>query len=129
MSRHRIASRVAAAPTGAYSPAIESGHHVFVSSQYGVTSSGILAGDSFAEQARSAIGNLQAQLTAGGLRLDAVVKLTVYVTDLADEVALDTIVEEAFAAPLPARSVVQVAGLPLGARIGIEAIAERYSTW
>ena len=69
--------------------------------------------------------NLSAVLRAGGLGLDDVVKCTVFLTDMADFDAMNTVYAEFFAEPYPARTTIAVAGLPLGARIEMEMVASR----
>jgi 2-iminobutanoate/2-iminopropanoate deaminase len=64
-------------------------------------------------------------LAAAGLGMDDVVKTTLFLVDLADGPAVNAAYGEAFRAPHPARSTVQVSALPAGARIEIEAIAAR----
>jgi 2-iminobutanoate/2-iminopropanoate deaminase len=69
------------------------------------------------------LANLSAVLCAAGSGLDRVVKTTVFLADMADFQAMNSIYAEAFAGHRPARSTVQVAALPLGARVEIEAVA------
>jgi 2-iminobutanoate/2-iminopropanoate deaminase len=69
------------------------------------------------------LANLSAVLREAGSGLDHVVKTTVFLADLADFQVMNAIYAEAFGAHRPARSTVQVAALPLGARVEIEAVA------
>jgi reactive intermediate/imine deaminase len=85
-------------------------------------SGAIVAGD-FAAQARRVLDNLSAVVGAAGLSMADVVRTTIYLTDLADFAVLNEIYAEYFAAPFPARSTVQVAALPRGARVEIDAMA------
>ena len=87
-----------------------------------IPSGGGLAPDTVA-QARQALANLRAVLDAAGCGLDAVVKTTVFLTDLADFAAVNAVYAEAFGAHRPARACVQVAALPKGGKVEIEAVA------
>ena len=74
-------------------------------------------------QARQVFTNLQAVLAAAGRTLDDVVKVNVYLVDMADFSAVNEVYATVFAEPYPARTTVAVAGLPLGARVEIELVA------
>jgi 2-iminobutanoate/2-iminopropanoate deaminase len=116
----------AAAPVGPYSPAVEAGGFVFVSGQISLDAAGDMVGSTAAEQARQALDNLGSLLAATGLDLSAVVKTTIFVTDLAEFAAMNEVYASYFKQPFPARSTVQVAALPhKGAKVEIEAIAAR----
>ena len=67
--------------------------------------------------------NLASVLAEAGLGLDEVVKVNVYLTDMADFAAMNQVYAGVFGEPFPARTTVAVAALPLGARVEIEAIA------
>ena len=69
--------------------------------------------------------NLERVLAAGGLGFDDVVKVNVFLVDMADFAAMNDVYASVFAAPHPARTTVAVAGLPLGARIEVELVAVR----
>jgi 2-iminobutanoate/2-iminopropanoate deaminase len=125
MNKESFAAATAAPPVGPYSPAIGAGGLVFVSGQVGLDSAGKAAGESAAEQARQALANLRALLAAAGLTTDAVVKTTIFLTDMADFAAVNEVYASFFAAPYPARSTVAVAALPGGLRFEIEAVAVR----
>ncbi len=79
--------------------------------------------DDIERAARRALANLEAVLQAGGAALTDVVKVTVYLTDMDDFAAVNSVYGEAFDEPYPARSCVQVARLPLDAPLEIEAVA------
>jgi 2-iminobutanoate/2-iminopropanoate deaminase len=85
--------------------------------------SGELSGTTAADQARRCLDNIGAILEAGGASFGAVVKATVYLTDLAHFASVNEVYAEFFTGELPARSVVLVAALPKGALVAIEAIA------
>ena len=120
-----ITSEAAPKAVGPYSHAVRAGRLLFCSGQIPLdTKTMQLVGTTAAEQAPQALANLRAVLAAAGLGLEHVVKSTVFLTDLAEFKAVNAIYESAFGAHRPARSTVQVAALPLGARIEIEVVAE-----
>jgi 2-iminobutanoate/2-iminopropanoate deaminase len=115
-------------PIGPYSQAIDTGALVFCAGQIGLDpATGALVEGGAAAEAARAIANLEAVLGAVGLGLGAVVKTTLFLVDLADGPAVGAIYAQRFPAPHPARSTVQVAALPAGARVELEAIAARRS--
>lgn len=121
-----IATPEAPAPVGPYSQAIAGGGLLFLAGQIGLDpATGRLVEGGFAAELERVLANLQAVLAADGLGLDDVVKTTVFLADLRDGPALNARYAEAFPAPCPARSTVQVSALPAGARVEIEAIALR----
>jgi len=81
-----------------------------------------LVSDSFEEQAHRVFANLTAVAQASGGSLGDSVKLTVYVTDLANFSVLNDVMTEYLAAPFPARATVEVAALPMGALVEIDAV-------
>ncbi len=100
------------------------GNLVFVSGQTPLDpDSGKIVEGGIPEQTSQCLMNVQAVLEAAGSSLDRVVKTTVFLTDMADFKAMNAVYAEFFPALPPARSTVAVAGLPLGARVEIEAIA------
>jgi 2-iminobutanoate/2-iminopropanoate deaminase len=125
MSRKEpITTDGAPAAIGPYSVAVTAGGLLFASGQLGlVPATGELAAGGVEAQARQALHNLTAVLEAAGLTTDAVVKTTVFLADMADFPAVNAVYAEAFGEPYPARSTVEVAALPKGARVEIEAIA------
>ncbi|PIE51352.1 reactive intermediate/imine deaminase [Candidatus Fermentibacteria bacterium] len=112
----------APAPAGPYSQAIVTGSFVFVSGQLGITSSGELP-ESVTEQAEAALNNMRSVLQAAGARMDDVVKTTVLLADMNDFKAVNKLYADYFTEPFPARVAYQVAALPLGAMVEIEAVA------
>lgn len=109
---------------GPYSQAIRAGHFVFSAGQIGLDPvSGELVSDDVSEQAEQALRNLTAVLAAAGSGLDKVTKTTLFLVDMADFAAVNTVYARHFEAPFPARSTVAVAALPKGARIEVEAVA------
>ena len=126
MSRRPITTTGAPRPVGPYAQAIAAGNLVFCAGQVGLDpESGRLVPGGVVAEATRAIENLAAVLEAAGLGLADVVKTTVYVADLADFAAVNEIYGRFFPAPHPARATVQVAALPAGARVEIDAIAVR----
>lgn len=109
---------------GPYSQATKAGGFVFTSGQIALdpSSGAMIAGGTEAE-ARQVVKNLLAVLEAAGASPDDVVKTTVFLADLGDFALVNGIYAEAFGKSLPARSTVQVAALPKGARVEIEATA------
>lgn len=126
MSRRPIDIPGAPRPVGPYSQAVEAGDLVFCAGQVGLDpSTGRLVPGGTVAELRQALANLEAVLAGAGLGLDAVVKTTLFLVDLADGPAVNALYGETFTAPYPARSTVQVAALPAGARVELEAIAKR----
>ena len=118
-------SAQAPAAVGPYSQAIGYGDLVFLSGQLGLTAEGTLAGEDAAAQARQALANIRALLAAAGLEMKHILKTTVFLTDMNDFAAVNEVYREFFAPPYPARSCVQVAALPRGAKVEIEVVAGR----
>ena len=125
MSKVITASNAPAA-LGPYSHAILAGDTLYTSGQVPlVPETGKLAGESIEEQAVQVLKNLEAVLAAAGMSFANVVKTTVFLTDLADFAAMNAIYAEKFPENPPARSCVQVAKLPAGAKMEMELIAVR----
>jgi 2-iminobutanoate/2-iminopropanoate deaminase len=106
-----------------YCQAIRTGDMVFVSGQVPLDPSGVLVEGGIAEQTRQSLANVAAIVSAAGGSLANVIKTTVYMTDLGEFAAMNAVYAEAFAGHTPARATVQVAALPAGARVEIDAIA------
>ena len=116
----------APAPIGPYNQAVKSGHLIFTSGQIPIdpTTGGIVAGG-IREQTIQVLENLKNVLEEADCTLDDVIKTTVFLADMADFPTLNTLYAEYFGEKnAPARSTVQVAALPKGARVEIEAIAK-----
>lgn len=115
----------APAAVGPYAHAVRAGHLLFCSGQLALDpKTNQMVGATAEEQARQALANVRAVLAAEGLTLANVVKSTLFLTDLSEFKAVNAVYAEAFAGHKPARSTIQVAALPLGARIEIEVVAE-----
>jgi len=109
-----------------YNQAITVGDLVFVAGQLGVAPGGSgMVGDGITEQTEQVMENLAAILDASGSGLANLVKTTVFLTDLGDFAAMNDVYAGHVGERPPARSTVQVAALPSGARVEIEAIAHR----
>jgi len=124
MIRKGISTQRAPGAIGPYSQGVSAGDWVFTSGQLPVDMrTGELETADISLATRYALENVRAILLEAGLDLSNVVKTTVFLTDLADFSAVNTAYAAFFAEAPPARSCVQVAALPKGARIEIEAVA------
>jgi len=124
--QERILTPHAPAPIGPYSQAIRSGDLLFCSGQIPLdpTTGKLIEGDITA-QTHQVVNNIRAVLQAAGLDTNAIVKTTIFLTDMADFPAVNSVYGSMFpteGAP-PARSTVAVAALPLGSRVEIEVTA------
>ena len=107
-----------------YSQAIVAGGLVFVSGQLGLTPDhGEMVGETIQEQTEQVFANLRAILEAAGSGLDRLVKTTVYLADLDDFSGMNEVYAQNVGEQPPARATIEVAALPSGARVEIEAIA------
>ncbi len=118
-----IATSAAPAAIGPYSQAIRAGAFIFCSGQLGLDPATGALREGVAAQTEQALDNLAAVLAAAGAQMSEVVKVTIYLTDLADFATVNTIYGRRFTANPPARAAVQVAALPRGGLIMIEMIA------
>jgi 2-iminobutanoate/2-iminopropanoate deaminase len=124
IQRDVISTDGAPAAAGPYSQAIRAGDLVFTAGQLGLDpSTGEFNGDGVAAQAERAIANLGAILDAAGSGLDRLVKVTVYLAEIADWPAVNEVYARMIPEPFPARSAFAVRDLPKAARIEIEAVA------
>jgi 2-iminobutanoate/2-iminopropanoate deaminase len=121
-----IATDAAPKAIGPYSQAIEMDRLVFTAGQVALDpKSGELMGRTTAEQTEQVFANLKAVLNAAGTGLGNVIKSTVYLLDMADFAQMNEVYAKHFGSHKPARSTVQAAGLPKGARVEIDVIAVR----
>ena len=121
-----ITSPNAPAALGPYSHAVLSGDTLYTSGQIAlIPETGTLAGDTIEVQAEQIFRNLEAVLSAAGMTFANVVKPTVFLTDLDDFAAMNAIYATKFPQNPPARSCVQVAKLPAGAKMEMELIASK----
>ncbi|MEI6308201.1 MAG: RidA family protein [bacterium] len=123
--RCSFASDCTAPPVGPYSPGVEAGGFIFLSGQIPLLPDGALVEGDIQAQVEQSLENLKGLLEQAGLDLKAVVKTTIFLTDMADFPAVNEIYARYFSPPFPARSTVAVLALPKGARVEIEAVALR----
>lgn len=124
MSKQIIYTNAAPAAVGPYSQAVVApvGKMVFLSGQIGlVPETGVMASDQFELQVRQAFANMKAVIEAAGGRLEHIVKLTLFLTDLKQFPVVNTIMAELIPEPFPARSTVGVSSLPKDAQFEVEA--------
>ena len=123
-----ISTTEAPAAIGPYSQGIAAGLLVFCSGQIPLDpATGKLVGDDVSRQTERVLLNIKALLAAEGIGLESVVKTTVFMTDLAKFDEMNIVYGSYFPVHPPARSTIQVAGLPKGANVEIEAIAVKPS--
>lgn len=121
-----ISAAGAPAALGPYSHAVQVGDLLFTSGQVPlVPETSKLVGESIEAQANQVLDNLEQVLKAAGMDFSNVVKTTVFLTDLADFAAVNAIYATRFPSDPPARSCVQVAKLPAGAKMEMELIAAK----
>ncbi|MEK6778142.1 MAG: RidA family protein [Candidatus Deferrimicrobiota bacterium] len=122
--RETVSTVKAPAAIGPYSQAVRSGGFLFCSGQIPIDpATGKMVEGGIEAQTERVLRNLEAVLSAGGSTLESVVKTTVYLTDLADFPAMNAVYGKFFRQDPPARATVQVAKLPAGARVEIDAVA------
>jgi 2-iminobutanoate/2-iminopropanoate deaminase len=125
MTREIVSTNDAPAAVGPYSQGIVTGCYVFTAGQLGIVpGTNEFAGSDIESQTRQALKNVEAVLKAAGSCLEHVVKTTVFLQDMGEFSRMNSVYAEFFPAQPPARSAVQVAALPLGGRVEIEAVAE-----
>lgn len=121
-----ISAPNAPAAIGPYSHAIAVNDFLYTSGQIPLDpSTGKIAGDTIELQTEQVLKNLEAVLTANNMTFANVIKTTVFLTDLADFATVNSIYATRFPSAPPARSCVQVAGLPGGSKIEIELVAHK----
>ncbi len=125
MSRKAI-NAPGAASVGPYSHAVESGETIYFSGQTPIDpKTGKLVEGDVAAQTAQCFKNLFNVLNSAGLTPDDVVKVNVYLTDMDDFSAMNSVYQKQFSSPYPARTTIGINALPLGAKIEIEMIARR----
>lgn len=122
MSRQTIHTDNAPAAVGTYSQAVKVDNTVYVSGQIGLDPKTMTLQEGFDAQAKQVFANIAAICEAAGGSLKDVVKFNVSLTDLGDFAALNELFVANLSEPYPARAAVQVAALPKGAVVEIEAI-------
>ncbi len=123
MSREVITTDQAPAAIGPYSQAVRSGDTVYFSGQIPLDpASGAMVEGGVEAQARRVFDNLKAVCAAAGGELSDIVRVGIYVTDLANFATVNTVMAEYFAKPYPARSTIEVSALPKGALVEVDAV-------
>lgn len=124
MQKEIISTDKAPRALGPYSAAVRMGDIIFTAGQIGIDpESNEMVGDTIEDQTHRALKNLSAVLDAAGSGLDHVVKTTVFLADMGEFQRMNAVYAEYFTDKPPARSAVQAAALPKGARIEIECVA------
>jgi 2-iminobutanoate/2-iminopropanoate deaminase len=123
-TKRAITTDAAPAAIGPYSQAVEIGGVIYLSGQIPLDPNrGRIVEGTIEDETRQVLKNLQSVLAAEGLTTDAIVRTTVYLTNLEDFPRVNQTYAEFFKEPYPARATVQVSALPRGARIEIDAVA------
>jgi len=123
MSRKIISTERAPKAIGTYSQAVQVGDTVYLSGQIPLDPATMqLVGGDIRDQVRRVFDNLVAVAEAAGASLADVVKLNVFLTDLANFPTVNEVMAEYFSEPYPARAAVGVAALPKGAEVEMDAI-------
>lgn len=120
-----VGTKDAPLPSGPYSQAVISGDKVFVSGQIPADPAGGTVPDGTEDQIRIALKNLSSVLSAAGVGKGCVLQVTVYLTDMNDFALMNSVFEETFDTPYPARTCIGVSSLPKGVRIMADAVGER----
>ncbi|HEX8831126.1 MAG TPA: Rid family detoxifying hydrolase [Longimicrobium sp.] len=124
MPREAIISDKLPPSVGPFSPGVRAGELIFLSGQVGTDpTTGKLVHGGVAEQTEQAIHNLATVLEAAGRTLNDVVRVGVYLTDMANFPAMNEVYAHHFTQPFPARTTIGVAALPLGALVEIDLVA------
>ena len=123
MQKEVIRTEAAPPAVGPYSQAIKAGGFIFTSGQIPAAPSGKLVTEDISAATKCCLENLRGILDAGGASLADVVKVTIFLKDMADYTAVNAVYEAFFPASPPARTCVQVAALPKDVPIEIEAVA------
>ena len=119
-----ISTPKAPAAIGPYSQAVRKGDTLYLSGQIGmVPATGELVSADVKEQTGQALANMKAVLAEAGASPADVVKVTVFIVDMADFQAVNSVYSETFGSDAPARSCVAVAALPKGARVAVEGLS------
>jgi reactive intermediate/imine deaminase len=125
VTKHPIQTADAPEAIGTYSQAVAAGDTIYFSGQIGLDPQTMEMTEGFEAQTHRVFANLRAVAAASGGTLDDIVKLTVFLIDLANFVKLNEIMAQYFTNPYPARSAVGVSQLPRGALVEIDAILVR----
>ena len=123
MTRKTVQTAKAPIPVGPYSQAVISNGFVFTAGQIGINPETGKLEDGIAAQTVMALNNLEAILTDAGSGMGSIIRTNLYLTDISDYSVVNDIYSMRFGAPFPARSVIAVSNLPLGALFEIETVA------
>ena len=124
MKKKQIQTTQAPSAIGPYSQAIRSGEFLYTSGQIALNPENMeMMNGSIEEETEWVLKNLEAILKADGISLAHVIKTTVYLTDLGEFARVNQVYEKFFGETKPARACVQVAALPKGAKVEIDAVA------
>jgi 2-iminobutanoate/2-iminopropanoate deaminase len=118
-----IHSEKAPRAVGPYSQAVKFGNFLFVSGQLGLDAAGQLAGEDINSQTCQSLDNIKEILAEAGFTINDVLKVTIFLTNMNDFPQVNTIYQEYFLAPYPARACIQVGRLPRDGKVEIEVIA------
>ena len=118
-----VSTDKAPAAVGPYSQAIKNGGLVYVSGQIPIDPATGKMPEATTDQARQCLNNIKAILETAGSSMDKAIRIGIFMTDLADFKPVNEVYATFFTSACPARATVQVAALPLGAKIEIEAVA------
>jgi reactive intermediate/imine deaminase len=122
MDKKIIATADAPAAIGPYSQAVQAGNTVYLSGQIGLDPVSMQMAEGIDAQIARVFDNLKAVAAAAGGTLADAVKVNIYLTDLAHFTKVNDAMAQAFSPPYPARATVQVAALPRGALVEIDAV-------
>jgi 2-iminobutanoate/2-iminopropanoate deaminase len=124
MDKYAITTDRIAPPAGPFSPAVRAGDSIYLSGQIGEDpATGRLVEGDVERQVEQIFRNVEAVLHAAGKTLADVVKVGVFLTDIRDFQAMNSVYSRHFEAPYPARTTVAVAALPLGAAVEVDLVA------
>lgn len=111
-------------PIGPYSAGVRAGNFIFTAGQIGINpQTGEIVSGGVEAETRQVMENIRNILEGAGSSLEAIVKTTVFLRDMNDFTLMNAVYSEFFSAEPPARTTVQVAGLPKGVAVEIEALA------
>ena len=123
MSKEIISTENAPQAIGPYSQAVKTGNLIFISGQIPLDpKTGNLVEGSIKDETNQVLKNLKSICEAAGYSLDDAVKITIFLTDLANFSVVNDLMKEFFSEPYPARATIEVSALPLGVNVEIEAI-------
>ncbi|NOY09656.1 MAG: RidA family protein, partial [Spirochaetes bacterium] len=123
MDIKRIQTEKAPPAVGPYSQAVESGDFIFISGSLGIDPGKGELRDTLEEQVEQSLTNIKNILESQGRKLKSIVKTTIFLADMNDFKVMNRIYADFFKDTKPARSTIEVSGLPLNAKVEIEAIA------